>query len=138
MVAGQRRNGRGQTSVEAVRVLVVEDETDDARFALDAIEDLGMEVEVEVTPYAERALELLDDRSFDCVLLDYRLPRMDGTEFVSELRNRGIGLPVVVLTGRGSQELADEVTEAGADAYLDKDEDDGSRVRATVEDVLDR
>jgi CheY-like chemotaxis protein len=135
MVGGQRRNGKAQAPLEAVRVLVVEDDIDDARFALEAIEDLGMEVEV--TPYAERALQLLEGRSFDCVLLDHRLPRMDGTEFVHELRNRDIELPVVVLTGRGSDERADELFEAGVDACLNKDEGDDREVQQTVEDVLD-
>lgn len=131
----QRLNGKGQAPVAAARVLVVEDETDDARFAIAAIEDLGFEVHVEATPYGGRGLELVEERTFDCVLLDYRLPRMDGVEFVEELRNRGEEVPVVVLTGRGSDAVADELFAAGADAYLDKDEDD-DRVRATIEEAL--
>lgn len=130
-------NGEGELELEAIRILVVEDEVDDARFALDAIEASGREVTVEVTPYAERALELLSDRTFDCVLLDYRLPRMDGIEFVTQLRDRGIDLPIVVFTGRGSEEIADELFSAGVDAYLDKDEGDDERVRATIEDAIE-
>lgn len=132
----QRRNGSGDP-LTGVRVLVVEDETDDARFALEAIEELGMDVQVEVTPYGGRALELIEERRFDCVLLDYRLPRMDGIEFVRELRDRGRAVPVVVLTGRGSEQVAEELFSAGVDAYLRKEEDDDEQVRETLRDALE-
>lgn len=123
--------------LEEVQVLVVEDEADDARFALDAIEGEAVDVEVEVTPYGKRGLELVEDRSFDCVLLDHRLPRMTGTEFVEEVRGRGLELPIVVLTGRGSNRLREELIEAGADAYLDKEDRDDARIRGTLADVMD-
>lgn len=121
---------------EAVSVLVVEDEVDDARFVLDAIEDEGFEVEVEVTPYGERGLELARDRGFDCVLLDYRLPRMDGTEFVREARKDDLDVPIVVLTGRGSEDVERELRQAGADAYLDKAQGDEASIQSTIEEVL--
>lgn len=131
----QRLNGSGDP-LTGVRILVVEDETDDARFALDAIEDLGEDVHVEVTPYGKRALELIEERRFDCVLLDYQLPRMDGTEIVEALREEGETVPIVVLTGRGSEEVADELFSAGVDAYLRKEEDD-ERLRATIQEILE-
>lgn len=119
-------------------VLVVEDEMDDARFALEALEASGLKLSVEATPYGERALELLDEPGFDCVLLDYRLPRMDGVEFLERLREGGSDLPVVVLTGRGSEEVAQRVLDAGANAYLSKDETDPGSVRRKIEDALGR
>lgn len=122
---------------EKLRVLVVEDETDDARFALDAVESEEREVQVEATPYGERALELVEDWSLDCVLLDYRLPRMDGAEFLEKLRERGEEVPVVVLTGRGSAEIEEELIEAGADAYLSKDESDDREIRATIRSAVE-
>lgn len=125
-----------ETPLAEMQLLVVEDETADALFALDAIETEGGDAEVEATPYGERALELIDDRSFDCVLLDYRLPRMDGTEFVRKLRARGEELPVVVLTGRGSAEIEAEMLDAGADAYLSKEHSDDAEVRRTVRRAL--
>lgn len=133
----QRVNGHGQAPLRNTRILVVEDETDDARFALEALEDLALEVDVEVTPYAERALELLGVRDFDCILLDYRLPRMDGTEFVRELRDRGRNVPVVVLTGRGSEDVADELFEAGVEAYIDKDNGDEDEIQASIEEAIE-
>lgn len=124
------------TRLEEVKILIVEDEIDDARFALDAIEDEATSVEVEVTPYAERALELVNDRPFDGILLDFRLPRMSGTEFVEEIRGRGLDVPIVVFTGRGSKEVEEAMMDAGADAYLAKDGRDDARVRETLASVL--
>lgn len=125
-----------ETEGGELQVLLVEDETADARFTLDALETEGRDVDVEATPYGERALELVATRSFDAVLLDYRLPRMDGREFLEELRQRDLQLPVVVLTGRGSAEVEAEVREAGADAYLEKDDSDDERIREALAEAL--
>lgn len=122
---------------EELQVLLVEDETADARFTLDALETEDRDVDVEATPYGERALELVDTRSFDAVLLDYGLPRMDGTAFLEELRRRDHQLPVVVLTGRGSSAIEAEVREAGADAYLEKDASDDERIREALTAALE-
>lgn len=123
-------------TTETLRVLVVEDETADAKFTLDALESTSEDVTVEVTPYGERGLELLADRSFDVVLLDHRLPRMNGVAFVREMRRRDQQLPVIVITGRGSDEVQEQLRQAGADAYLDKDDVDGPTLSATIGTVL--
>ncbi len=127
--------GEDSTPSSGARVLVVEDEVDDARFALDIFEAEGA-AEVEVTPYGERALEILEDDSFDCVVLDYRLPRMDGAEFVRKAREKGLKVPIAVLTGQGSRTIEEELSDAGADAYLDKDKDD-DQVLETVLGLID-
>lgn len=136
MSRGNEQEWEGETGAETVSVLVVEDEVDDARFALDAIESEGFDVMVEVTPYGERGLELANERDFDCVLLDYRLPRMDGTQFVRQARDEGLQVPIIILTGRGSKEVRSELLDAGADAYLTKEEGDDARIRSTVLEAL--
>lgn len=137
MGPSQGANGVGEASGASVEILVVEDETADAQFALDALEDERVDVDVEATPYGERALELVARGSFDAILLDYRLPRMDGAEFLEALRARDHQLPVIVLTGRGSSEVETRLREAGADAYLEKDEADDDHVRATLAQALE-
>ncbi|MCL4133882.1 UNVERIFIED_CONTAM: hypothetical protein GTU68_063873 [Idotea baltica] len=55
-----------------------------------------------------------------CVLLDLRMPVMDGMTVLSELRNRGIDTPVIVITGHGDVSAAVDAMKAGAVDFLEK------------------
>ncbi|HEX7693077.1 MAG TPA: response regulator [Sphingomonas sp.] len=55
-----------------------------------------------------------------CVLLDVRMPVIDGLEVQRELNDRGIGLPVIVLTGHGDISIAVQAMKAGAIDFLEK------------------
>ena len=71
----------------------------------------------------EEGLELCRTGKVDCILLDYRLPDMDGLEFMAELEaeNKPITVPIVFLTGTGNEELAVKAMKSGAADYLVKD-----------------
>jgi two-component system response regulator FixJ len=55
-----------------------------------------------------------------CILLDIRMPGMDGLEVQKELRGRGIALPVVIMTGHGDVTLAVQAMKAGAVDFIEK------------------
>lgn len=55
-----------------------------------------------------------------CILLDVRMPVIDGLEVQRELNDRGIGLPVIVLTGHGDISIAVQAMKAGAIDFLEK------------------
>jgi DNA-binding response OmpR family regulator len=101
-------------------VLIVEDEqhlADGLRFNLEAEGYI-----VEAVGDGEAALHLLKEnpQSFDAVVLDVMLPGKDGFTVVSELRQSGQFVPVLMLTARGRPEDVLRGFEAGADDYLPK------------------
>lgn len=55
-----------------------------------------------------------------CILLDVRMPEKDGLEVQQELNERGIGMPVIVLTGHGDVGIAVKAMKAGAVDFLEK------------------
>jgi signal transduction histidine kinase len=78
------------------------------------------------------ALELVRDARFDCVLLDYQLPRLDGLEVLRQLRARGDATPVVMLTGTNDAATAVSLMKAGASEFVSKDALDPARLAAAV------
>ncbi len=83
---------------------------------------------VEVRHGLKLALERVRTEAFDCVCVDLRLPDASGTQCVEELIGEAPGLPVVVLTGDDSEELALESVRAGAEDYLVKGNVSGSQI----------
>ncbi len=63
---------------------------------------------------------VIGDGAYDAVLLDRQLPDGDGLELIPKIRNRGLTLPIIVITAKG--EVPDKITglETGADDYLAK------------------
>ena len=100
------------------RLLVVEDE-EVIRVLLE--DDLGMEgYEVTTAVDGETALSMARTNPYDLVILDVMLPGKDGFQVCRELRESGVGTPILMLTAK-SQEI-DKVLglELGADDYVTK------------------
>ena len=101
-----------------MRLLVVED---DSRLRAGLVEGLrDASYAVDDVDSAETAAEQLGIDVYDLVVLDLGLPGASGLDLLAGLRRRGVAVPVLVLTARGSVE--DRVTglDAGADDYLAK------------------
>jgi len=101
-----------------MRILVVEDEVRLARQIASALTEAGHDPII--VHDGERALREATETSFDLIVLDIRLPRMDGFDVLRHLRSQHVPSRVMVLTARG--EVKDRVTglRLGADDYLSK------------------
>ncbi|MGF1503493.1 MAG: response regulator transcription factor [Paracoccaceae bacterium] len=60
----------------------------------------------------------------DCLLLDVRMPKMDGLDLISDLRRRGIALPVLMMSAHGDVSTAVEAMRRGAQDFIEKPFDD--------------
>jgi signal transduction histidine kinase len=101
-----------------VRLLIVDDSPED-RLMYRRLLSQGVESEYRFleAESGEEGLELVRRDPPDCVLLDYRLPDVDGLEFLERVTGAG-SLPVIVLTGQGSEAVAVEAMKNGAQDYL--------------------
>jgi two-component system response regulator FixJ len=67
-----------------------------------------------------RFLEAAKPQPGDCLLLDLRMPDMDGLELQTELNRRAVRLPVIVMTGHGDVPIAVRAMKAGAADFIEK------------------
>ena len=79
------------------RLLVVDDDLDTCANLADILGDIGYEVRT--APDATTALRLLDEQAFDIVLLDLKMPGMDGLELYRELKRRSASTVAILITG---------------------------------------
>ncbi len=101
-----------------MRILLVEDEHKVASFIARSLRENANAVDVAET--GERALELASENSYGLILLDVRLPGLNGIEVCRELRQAGVESPILMLTARTLVEQRVEGLDAGADDYLTK------------------
>jgi two-component system response regulator FixJ len=75
-----------------------------------------------VESYESGADLLKDSAKLDegCILLDIRMPGMDGLEVQQALQEKGVGLPVIIMTGHGDVSLAVRAMKAGAVDFIEK------------------
>ena len=116
-----RRSGSVQVHLRynrGVRVLVVEDEAVLSRQLSTALGDAGYAVDCAYD--GDRADFLAQTEQYDAVVLDLGLPRIDGLTLLRRWRDAGIGMPVLVLTARGSWHEKVQGIDGGADDYMAK------------------
>ena len=101
------------------RILIVEDDADNGRSLLEAIGDLGFDVELAAT--GKGGLEAFRARGADVVLSDLVLPDIDGIEVMKTIRGYdGDRTPVILMTAYGSIDSSVRAMKAGAYDYLQK------------------
>ncbi|HEY9881256.1 MAG TPA: GAF domain-containing protein [Leptolyngbyaceae cyanobacterium] len=87
----------------------------------------------------EEGLDLWQRHQPDAVLLDYRLPDLDGLEFLAALRDAGGPyLPVIMVTGQGNEAIAVQSIKAGAQEYLVKGQITPESLHLAVNEVIEK
>jgi len=105
---------------DAIRVLHVDDEPDFAELTAAQLEQLASDFSVETATGAEEALDRLRDGRYDCIVSDYRMPNLDGLQFLEAVRDEDQTIPFILFTGEGSEVVASEAIHAGVSEYLQK------------------
>ncbi|GMK40305.1 DNA-binding response regulator [Paenibacillus sp. CCS19] len=101
-----------------MRVLVVEDDPELLRIIRDVFEDEAFLTDGEET--GDDGLYAAEQMIHDLIVLDVMLPGMSGIEIVKRLRERSIGVPIILLTAKDSVEDLVNGLNAGADDYVTK------------------
>ena len=104
----------------ARRLLVIEDDATQRDAILELIGD--DDIEIDSAGSGAEALEILDDKIIDCIVLDLGLPDMTGTEFVQEMKKRvDREIPIIVYTGKALTKKEETELKTIAEAIIVKD-----------------
>lgn len=102
----------------APRILVADDDAGNRRLVEIVLNRMGWRYRT--ASDGLEAVEMAARESFDLILLDLRMPRLDGFEAVDHLRKQGITVPVIALTALDYPELASDCQSAGYTGWMIK------------------
>jgi PAS domain S-box-containing protein len=122
-----------------MKILYVEDDARDADLTCRWLRTTAPHLEFEVVPTIEKAvarLERLESEPLDLVLTDLNLPDGDGLSLLKHIRENGLPVAIVVITGRGDEEIAVEALKGRADDYVVKRKDYLERLPLILESAL--
>lgn len=116
-------------------ILIVDDEEMIRETLKDIITNEGYEAEE--AKEGQEAVNLVKKNKFDCILLDIKMPKMDGMEVLGQVKEINPEIPVVMITGHGDEESAFDAASKGAYDFITKPPD-LNRLLVTIRNALDR
>ena len=111
-------DGSGAWQFPSARVLVVDDADENREFLQLVLEEMGLEVEG--AENGRVGVEKARSGGFAAILMDMRMPVMDGYTATSVLRQEGLQMPIIALTANAMKGFERECLEAGCTGYLIK------------------
>lgn len=100
------------------RIIIAEDEDITRKHLLYALTREGYEVVG--TKNGREALSLIESEHFDVLITDIKMPEMDGIELLGKVKEKHVGIEVLIITGYGSIDSAVEAMKKGAYEYITK------------------
>jgi diguanylate cyclase (GGDEF)-like protein len=99
---------------DPVRLLFIEDSPMDVELCVAELKKSGLVVTVDTVQTREEFIQQVRAKTYDLVLADYRLPTWKGTEAINVLKQLGIAIPLIVVTGNLGEESSAECIRLGA------------------------
>ena len=101
-----------------LRLLIVEDSDEDAQLLLRELRRGGYEPQHTVVQSADALDQALDQGPWDLVVADYSMPGFSGTAALQRLRDRGLDVPFIFVSGTIGEDVAVAAMRSGAQDYL--------------------
>lgn len=122
--------------MKKILVLIVEDEEVISRALRDFLTHTDNVYEVVIVEDGKEALEKVTTDAFDLVLLDIVMPKMDGWQFLEEVKKRGIKSKIIILTNLDEDESKAHALEFGIVDYFVKNETTLAMLTERINSVL--
>jgi CheY-like chemotaxis protein len=106
--------------MDPYRILIVDDQRDVRRLLREALQTLGLDLQVVDVPSGEEAILVISNQRFDLLVSDVRLPGISGLEVKKKAQIQNPNLKLILITGMTEPEIRQQVVDAGADAFFFK------------------
>ena len=100
------------------KVLLIDDEKDFIEALAERMESRGMNVSATVSP--KEGLDIVEKETFDAIILDLKMPEMDGLEVLKKIKDKNPDLQIILLTGHATVQKGIEAMKLGAMDLLEK------------------
>ena len=104
-----------------IQVLIIEDNLDDAKMEIDELISGGFDIVYEIIETRKAMREGLKNKTWDCIISDFSLPQFTGLDALAELKETGMDIPFILISGNIGEEIAVAAMKAGAHDYIMKD-----------------
>jgi diguanylate cyclase (GGDEF)-like protein len=116
------------------RILVIDDSEFARTMLCDALRQKNYQVDTSSS--GREGLEKISHDHYDLAIVDYIMPEMNGIEVLQEIVDKDYKVPVIILTGKGSEEVAVQAMKLGALNYIVKNENYGDIIFDAIEEDL--
>ncbi|AWB27122.1 response regulator [Halococcoides cellulosivorans] len=106
---------------EAISVLLVDEDTDVLELAETFLEQSD-DLSVTAVTSTSAALDHFETEPVDCVVSDYTMPEMTGTDLLEAIRDRDASMPFFLFTGRDARDIRQELDDESPTGYVRKGE----------------
>jgi CheY-like chemotaxis protein len=103
-----------------IELLLVDDDPQDLHAAEMFLKQRPEPFSIEMAAGADSGLEVLKTRNIDCIVSDFRMPGMDGIEFLQTVREQWVDLPFILYTGKGNEQVAKRAILDDVTDYVEK------------------
>src|SRR5215813_4651459 len=119
---------------DVIRVLVVDDSEDDRELCRRALSRISeTRYNVDEVDDGDRAIARISRATPDCILIDYSLPGRNGVEVLKQIRATHPFVPILMLTGQGSETIAVSAMQQGAQNYICKNAIESERIHLAIQ-----
>lgn len=105
---------------KTIQVLIIEDNEDDALLEVDELIRGGYKIEYEQIQTKNELIKALERKAWDCVISDFSMPQFSGLEALVIVRETGLDIPFILVSGAIGEETAVAAMKAGAHDYIMK------------------
>jgi DNA-binding response OmpR family regulator len=121
--------------MEKQTILIVEDDEKLVELLIDAIESVDSGYIIKTANNGKVGLDILVNEKVDLALLDIKMPIMSGVQVLTELHNRKLWIPIIILTAHNVKEFEEKLLEYGILDYLSKPLD-MAKLKKRIKEVM--